>query len=51
MFVVIVNSADHHETRKDLLWPIAFDGLREEIGYLDFFSSKTIKETWTRFAA
>lgn len=35
MFTVIVNSADHRETRKDLLWPIAFDGLREDIGYSD----------------
>jgi FMN phosphatase YigB (HAD superfamily) len=33
LFDVIINSSDHHETRKDLLWPIAFERLGGGTGY------------------
>ncbi len=33
VFDVIVNSADYHEIRKDVLWHLAFDLLGEGIGY------------------
>jgi FMN phosphatase YigB (HAD superfamily) len=33
LFDVIVNSSDHHEIQKDLLWPIAFERLGGGIGY------------------
>ncbi len=35
LFDVILNSADFHETRKELLWPIAFERLGGGIGYAD----------------
>jgi len=33
LFDVILSSSDFHETRKDVLWPIAFERLGGEIGY------------------
>jgi len=33
LFDVILNSSDFHETRKDVLWPIAFERLGGGIGY------------------
>jgi phosphoserine phosphatase len=33
LFDVILNSADYHEIRKELLWPIAFERLGGGIGY------------------
>jgi FMN phosphatase YigB (HAD superfamily) len=33
LFDVILNSADFHKTRKELLWPIAFEWLGGGIGY------------------
>ncbi len=33
IFDVVVNSADHHEIDKKVLWPIAFEKLGDGIGY------------------
>jgi hypothetical protein len=33
LFNVILNSADFHETRKERLWPVAFEQLGDGIGY------------------
>jgi hypothetical protein len=33
LFDVILNSSDHHEIRKEVLWPIAFERLGGGIGY------------------
>ena len=33
LFDVILNSADYHEIRKELLWPVAFERLGSGIGY------------------